>query len=545
MSIAKVTKNNLWVKFFFNFEQNLPNSISMYLKKAAFCLIIYAFLSGCNKKVTQQIISKPAAPKREFRAVWVATVDNIDWPSRKGLTSEVQQQDFRTLLDKQKSYGMNAVLVQVRAAADAFYARGKEPWSEWLTGEQGKAPEPYYDPMTFMIQESHQRGLEFHAWLNMNRGTHKVSKSVMEDHITKTKPEWFLSYGGYKLFNLGIPDVRNYITDVVVNIIKNYDVDGIHFDDYFYPYNLPNEKLQDEATFRKYNNGFKNIDDWRRNNVDLVVKNVSEAIKREKPKVKFGISPSAVWRNASTDPTGSATQGGQPSYDNLYADTRKWVKEGWLDYITPQIYFSFEFDKVPYKIMTDWWIKNTFGRHLYIGHGAYRVKAGSKEIGWEKADQIPRQIRYNRTKPQISGSIYFSAKPLANNELSVSDSLKKLYYYPALTPTMPWKDKIPPNAPQNVKIRKIADLGVAITWDLPASLPKDGDEVQAFVVYRFEENEVINLENPARILQIIRNEGILSCTDKTLNQEKSYIYIVTALDRLQNESVMSNVAKVK
>lgn len=517
----------------------------MHFKKAAFYLLIYAFLSGCSKKVTQQIVSKPVGPKREFRGVWVATVDNIDWPSRKGLSSESQQQEFRTILDKQKSYGMNAVLVQVRAAADAFYARGKEPWSEWLSGEQGKAPEPYYDPMVFMIQETHQRGLEFHAWLNMNRGTHKASKSIMDEHITKNKPEWFLTYGGHKLFNLGIPEVRDYITDVVVTIVRNYDVDGIHFDDYFYPYNEPNQKLRDEDTFKKYGNGFKNIEDWRRYNVDMVVKNVSEAIKREKPKVKFGISPSAVWRNASTDPIGSATQGGQPSYDNLYADTRKWAKEGWLDYITPQIYFSFEFNKVPYQIMTDWWTKNAFGRHLYIGHGVYRVKAGSKEIGWEKANQIPRQVRYNRTKPQISGSIYFSSKQLINNELSVSDSLKKLYYYPALMPTMPWKDKVPPNAPQNVKIRKIADLGVAITWELPATPPKDGDEVNAFVVYRFEENEQINIENPARILQIVRNEGILSCTDKTYNQEKNYVYVVTALDRLQNESVMSNVAKLK
>jgi hypothetical protein len=175
----------------------------------------------------------------------------------------------------------------------------------------------------------------------------------------------------------------------------------------------------------------------------------------------------------------------------------------------------------------------------------YRVKAGGKEIGWDKVNQIPRQIRYNRTKQQISGSIFFSSKQLINNELSVNDSLKKLYYYPALMPTMPWKDKIPPNAPQNVKIRKIADLGVAIMWELPATPPKDGDEVNSFVVYRFEENEQINLENPAKILQIVRNEGILSCTDKTFNQEKNYIYVVTALDRLQNESVISNVAKLK
>ncbi|WP_337043651.1 glycoside hydrolase family 10 protein [Emticicia sp. 17c] len=517
----------------------------MYFKSAAFYLIIYAFLSGCSKKVAQQFVSKPVGPKREFRAVWVATIDNIDWPSRKGLSADIQQQEFRTLLDRQKSYGMNAVLVQVRAASDAFYARSKEPWSEWLTGEQGKAPTPFYDPMTFMIHEAHQRGMEFHAWLNMNRGTHKASKSITPDHLTLTKPEWFLSYGGYKLFNLGIPEVRTYITDVVVNIVRYYDIDGIHFDDYFYPYTIANEKLRDEDTFRKYKGNFTNIEDWRRNNVDLIVKDISDAIRREKPKVKFGVSPVGVWRNASVDPSGSQTAGGQTSYDNLYADTKKWIQKGWIDYIAPQIYFSFEFNKVPYKTLADWWTNHTYERHLYIGHAAYRVKAGSNEIGWERPNQIPRQVRYNRSKTQISGSIYFSAKPLTKNELSVTDSLRNLYFYPALPPTMPWKDNIPPNAPENLKVKKVSDGGIFISWDLPSSPPKDGDEVNAFVVYRFDENEKINLENPARIIGIVRNEGMLNYTDKTYDSGRSYVYVVTALDRLSNESTMSNTVKIK
>jgi uncharacterized lipoprotein YddW (UPF0748 family) len=517
----------------------------MYLKNAAFYLIIYAFLSGCSKKVTQQFVSKSPGPKREFRAVWVATIDNIDWPSRKGLSSETQQQEFRTLLDRQKSYGMNAVFVQVRAATDAFYARSQEPWSEWLTGEQGKAPDPFYDPMIFMIHEAHQRNMEFHAWLNMNRGTHKVSKNVAKDHLTNTKPEWFLSYGGYKLFNLGIPEVRAYITEVVLNIVRNYDVDGIHFDDYFYPYTIANEKLRDDETYRKYKGSFKNIEDWRRNNVDLIVKDISDGIRQTKPKVKFGISPVGVWRNASVDPSGSQTQGGQTSYDNLYADTKKWVQKGWIDYIAPQIYFSFEFNKVPYKVLADWWTKHSYERHLYIGHAAYRVKAGSNEPGWEQANQIPRQVRYNRSKPQISGSMYFSAKPLSRNELSVNDSLRNLYFYPALPPTMPWKDNIPPSAPENVQIKKVNDLGILITWDSPITPAKDGDEPNAFLVYRFDKNEKINLDNPSKIIAMVRNEGMLSYTDKTYDSSVSYVYVVTSLDRLSNESAMSNVVKTK
>lgn len=517
----------------------------MYLKNAAFYLIIYAFLSGCSKKVTQQFVSKSPGPKREFRAVWVATIENIDWPSRKGLTSETQQQEFRTLLDRQKSYGMNAVLVQVRAAADAFYARGKEPWSEWLTGEQGKAPEPFYDPLIFMIHEAHQRNMEFHAWLNMNRGAQKGAKSIVEDNLINTKPEWFLTYGGYRLFNLGIPEVRAYITEVVLNIVRNYDVDGIHFDDYFYPYTIANEKLRDDDTFRRYKNGFGNIEDWRRNNVDLVIKGISDGIREIKPKVKFGISPVGVWRNASVDPSGSQTQGGQTSYDNLYADTRKWIQKGWIDYIAPQIYFSFEFNKVPYGVLAEWWTKHAYQRHLYIGHGVYRVKAGSNEVGWEKANQIPRQVRYNRSKPQISGSIFYSARPLSRNELSVNDSLRRLNFYPALPPTMPWKDNVPPNAPENVLAKKVNDLGMLISWDAPALPAKDGDEPNAFVVYRFDKNEKINLDNSSKIIAIVRNEGMLGYTDKNYESGKSYTYVVTSLDRLNNESLMSNVVLVK
>ncbi len=519
--------------------------MSINAKKAVFLFSLYAFLSGCSPVITKNILEESTLPKREFRAVWVATIDNIDWPSKKGLPSEMQQQDFRNILQQQQSYGMNAVLVQVRAAADAFYTRSREPWSEWLSGEQGKAPSPFYDPLTFMIQETHQRGMEFHAWLNMNRGTYRNSKSISSDHITFIKPEWFLTYGGNKFFNLGIPEVRDYIASIVVDIVKNYDVDGIHFDDYFYPYVLPNETLRDYDTFLKYNKNFKSIEDWRRNNVDLVIKNISELIKKENPRIKFGISPSAVWRNKSKDPEGSATNAGQPSYDNLFADTRKWIREGWIDYIMPQIYFSFESDKVPYQTLTDWWATNVLTRHLYIGHAAYRLKAESSEPGWNKPSQISNQIRYNRSRKNVYGSAFFSAKSLSKNDLSLSDSLKKLFSRPALMPKMPWKDNISPLPPKLLQANKKSDKSIEILWQDSPQKPRDKEETYAFVIYRFNADEIINIENPSKIVAIVRNEGVLIYQDKSISLQKKYKYVVTALDRLHNESAASNVVHPK
>jgi uncharacterized lipoprotein YddW (UPF0748 family) len=326
--------------------------------------------------------------------------------------------------------------------------------------------------------------------------------------------------------------------NIVMNIVKNYDIDGVHFDDYFYPYTVSGQKLHDEEIFKKYNNGFTKIEDWRRNNVDLVIEAISKAIKVEKPRLKFGISPFGVWRNKDKDPDGSNTQAGQTSYDDLFADTKKWIKNGWIDYMAPQIYFAFEHPKVPYRELSEWWRRYGYNRHIYIGHAAYKVDGKSKEKAWQNPSQIPNQIRYNRSTKEITGSIFFSTKSLIINQLGVSDSLQKMYSVPSLMPTMPWKDKIAPNEPKNVAVKRIADLGLVITWELPDEA-KDSEEVYSFVVYRFDENEQVNIENPAKILQIVRNEGILNYIDKNFQPGKSYTYVVTALDRLQNESLPS------
>ncbi len=492
-------------------------------------LLTLFFLEGCNAQNADSESIGP--PKREFRAVWIATVDNIDWPSSKLMEPSEQREEFSALLDFHKKVGMNAVFVQVRAAGDAFYAKSSEPWSEWLTGRQGQVPSPMWDPLDFMIAESHKRGLEFHAWLNMNRLVHKSATSVSSQNISKTHPEWILSYDGYKLFDFGIPEVRQFITDMTVNVAKNYDVDGIHFDDYFYPYAVAGQTIQDEASYRKYGQGFKNKADWRRNNINLLVKQIHEALAVVKPRLKFGISPCAVWRNKGTDPEGSKTYGALGSYDDLFADSRKWVQEGWIDYIAPQVYFSSGFGKVPYKNMVDWWVENSYGRHVYVGVGAYRVGYKEKDTNWANPKEVPNQIRYLRND-EAEGAIFFSSRSLRNNSLGFVDSLRKdLFRFPALVPSMPWKDKIPPLPPRNLKGTLVTN-GLELFWDQPDVAP-DGERASYYVIYRFAPDEKPSAHDPRKIVGL--SYGSEKFVDSTVVSGERYVYYVTAVDRLHNE----------
>jgi len=487
-------------------------------------------------------VAENIPPKYELRAVWIATVDNIDWPSRKGLASEDQRQEFIALLNYHKKLGINAVFVQVRAAADAFYAKSDEPWSEWLTGKQGKAPEPFYDPMAFMIEECHKRGIEFHAWLNLNRTTHRASKSISSDNIGRKHPDWVFDYDGYRLFNFGLPEVRDYIATITTNIVKNYDVDGIHFDDYFYPYTVTGQILKDEVAFKKYGVKFKSKDDWRRNNVDVLIKQISDDIAAQKSYVKFGISPFGVWRNKQDDPAGSDTQAGQTSYDNLYADTQKWLKAGWIDYLVPQVYFSTGFAKIPFKTLVNWWLNHTYGRHLYVGQGAYRVGSTDREKEWASASEFPDQMRFLRQKKQVTGSVFFSSKSLVNNKLGHADSLRSDFYrYPALPPTMAWKDNVPPRAPQNLRAKNTSS-GIELSWEAPAPA-RDGNQAHTYAVYRFEENKSPNLNDPRHVIAFCY-EAQTRLQDRTAIRGQHYTYVITALDRLHNESDAAQI-KVK
>ena len=496
-------------------------------------IILFGSLAGGNVIPADEI-----PPKREFRGVWIASVANIDWPSKKGLPSGVQQEEFVRIVDNHQRLGINAVFVQVRAASDAFYADSDEPWSEWLTGTQGKAPVPFYDPLAFMIEHAHERNMEFHAWLNLNRGTHASGTSVSPDHITRTRPEWFLNYGGAKIYNFGLPEVRTYIVNTVLRIVRNYDVDGIHFDDYFYPYPTPGKPINDEQTFRQYGKGFSRVEDWRRHNVNVLIRSISEAIRQEKPRVKFGISPFAVWRNADKDAEGSATVGALSSYDDLYADSRLWAREGWVDYTIPQVYFSFLHRTVPFRHMVAWWVKNKGPHHLYVGLGSYRI---GEKGEWASAGQIMRQLRFNQHTEGVSGNVFFSSRSLMPTARGLADSLQNHYRFPALPPVMAWKPADPLPRPEIQEVVRTRNGEVRLRWSIPEAYEP---YVSRFVIYRYRRGEKRTLEDPRNILAIVRNKDEKTYDDRTAVADVAYEYAMTALDRLSNESRPSLLHKV-
>lgn len=383
-----------------------------------------------------------AQPEYEFRGVWIATVDNIDWPPR-GVTNPAQQKaDFIQLLDLHKRNGMNAVIVQIRPAADAFYASPYEPWSQWLTGTQGKPTFPYYDPLVFMIEETHKRGMEFHAWLNPYRANFNIrTASISPDHITRTHPEWFLTYGDKKYFDPANKLAQEFVVNVVRDIVKRYDIDAIHMDDYFYPYRIPGKEFPDAASYRRSGSPLSK-DQWRRSNVDSIIEKISVAIKAEKAYCKFGISPFSVWRNLSQDPEGSDTRAGVTNYDDLYADILLWLKSGWIDYVAPQLYLETGHDKIPFETMVDWWSKHSYGRHVYIGHGIYRVY--EKSAAWKRPAELPNQIRLVREYPEIKGSAFYNSSAFERNPNGWNDSLRNNYYKtPAKIPIMEWLPERP------------------------------------------------------------------------------------------------------
>ncbi len=373
-----------------------------------------------------------AQAKREFRGVWIATVDNIDWPSKGDFNSDSQKAAFIKLLDMHQRNGINAVIVQVRPAADAFYASPYEPWSEWLTGKQGLPPTPYYDPLEFMVTEAHKRGMEFHAWMNPYRAQFNIyNSSISATHITRVHPEWFLTYGDKRYFDPGNKEVQQYVAGIVKDIVSRYDVDAIHFDDYFYPYRIPGKEFPDNGKFLQYGNGM-NKDEWRRSNTDSIILLLSKVIKSENKKCQFGISPFGVWRNADKDSVnGSNTKAGQTNYDDLYADILLWLKKGWIDYVAPQLYWEIGHRAAPYEVLLDWWSKHSYGRNCYIGLGIYKANSNA---AWKDKTQIPRQITALRNTPNVQGMIFYSSRIFNSNPNGWSDSLRLNYF---ATPTHP------------------------------------------------------------------------------------------------------------
>jgi uncharacterized lipoprotein YddW (UPF0748 family)/DNA-binding MarR family transcriptional regulator len=476
-------------------------------------------------------------PKYEFRAAWVASVENIDWPSKKGLPVDSQKVEFTRLLDMHQRNGLNAVVVQIRPAADALYPSVYEPWSEWLTGVQGKPPSPYYDPLAFMIEETHKRGMEFHAWCNPYRAVKTIGRStVAADHVTRRHPEWFVRFENTLYFDPGNKEVQQYVTAVIADIVGRYDIDALHFDDYFYPYDIVEgggrgKDFPDDASYALYGNGLSK-GDWRRSNVDTIILQISQIIKAEKPHCKFGISPFAIWRNNSKDPEGSATLGGQTDYDNLYADVLLWLKNGWIDYVVPQIYFEFSQPHAPYGVLLDWWAHHSYGRQCYVGLGIY--KAGTN-AAWRDPTQLPRQIRAQRSYPEVQGAVYFSSSSFQTNPLGWNDSLLNNYYnYPALIPPMPWIDTVKPHAPLFHTENNQKDFS-ATAW-LSKGDPQD--TLRGYAVYQ-SDSATIDIDS-SRAFQFIPFDPVAGFTIHNSQGEAKgtpHYYFVTAISRTNVESL--------
>lgn len=372
---------------------------------------------------------------REFRGVWIATVANIDWPVSPDSPWETQKREYIKLLDYYKNLNFNAVIVQIRTAGDAFYPSNYAPWSKYLTGKQGKAPATQENPLTWMIKEAHDRGLEFHAWLNPYRATMNLETSDLSpEHDFFNHRNWMLKYGTKWYYDPGLPEVKNHLLAIIKEVVTNYDIDAIHFDDYFYPYKEPKLDFPDKASYDKYKKPGQSRDDWRRQNVNDLILALSQTIKTQKPWVQFGISPFGVWRNQSKDPKGSPTQAGQTNYDDLYADVLLWMKNKWIDYLIPQLYWSMEHRLASHRKLADWWSNNSYGTNIYIGNGPYKIREDSDEA-WKNPSELNTQVNYARTLPQIQGNAFFSAKSIYIKNQDIAQKLKaEVFNRPTLPP---------------------------------------------------------------------------------------------------------------
>lgn len=458
---------------------------------------------------------------RQLRGMWIATVTGIDWPRDTADSAERKKADYRRLLDTARALNLNAVFVQVRPSADAFYKSPYEPWSRWITGTPGK--DPGFDVLDFFVKEAHARNLEFHAWFNPYRVARDTDiKKLASTNPARQHPGWVRKYAGGLWYDPGLPQVRDLTTKVVLDVVRKYDIDAVHLDDYFYPYPEAGQ-FPDDAAYKAYGKGAKR-DAWRRGNVDALVKGLSQQIHAAKSWVRFGISPFGVWRNKSTDPAGSPTRALQ-SYDDIHADTRKWIREGWLDYITPQLYWPLGDDRADYQGLVDWWAKQVAGTkvQLTIGQAGYRV--GEDKV-WRRPDELSRHLTVNARYPAVRGDVFFSAIDLAGNKRGFAAKVRADHYRtPAIPPPVTGRGGVTP--PSVRSVRADADgKGVRVRWQ--------GSNAAVYAVYRVTGKAAgCAPVDPAKLLVTVRGGGIV---DPTAKAGTSYTYYVTALDRLHHES---------
>ncbi|WJV49886.1 glycoside hydrolase family 10 protein [Streptomyces flavofungini] len=370
---------------------------------------------------------------REMRGMWVATVVNIDWPSKPGLSAKEQRAELIAYLDEAVRRRLNAVVLQVRPTADAFWPSRYEPWSEWLTGTQGK--DPGWDPLGTAVREAHRRGLELHAWFNPFRiAMHTDPTRLVPTHPARLHPEWVVPYGGKLYYNPGLPEVRRFMQDSMLDAVRRYRLDAVHWDDYFYPYPVAGQTFDDDDAFARYGGGFPDRASWRRDNIDRLVEEMGRRVHRIRPGTRFGISPFGVWRNIATDPTGSDTRAGVQTYDDLYADTRGWVRKGWIDYICPQLYWLAQplDQQVPanYAVLVPWWdeVARGTGVKLYVGEALYKAGDPAQPAQWQDPAELSRHLTYAKGFPRVRGHIFYSAKHVVADRIGAMQRVVDDHY---------------------------------------------------------------------------------------------------------------------
>lgn len=493
----------------------------MNLRKLILLLALF-LATGVGAQIQQQ----SPYPKREFRGAWIQAVNG----QFRGIPTEKLKQTLIDQLNSLQGAGINAIIFQVRPEADALYASQLEPWSRFLTGVQGQAPSPYWDPMQFMIDECHKRGMEFHAWINPYRVKTSLKSELSPNHLYNIHPEWFVTYNNQLFFDPALPESRRHICMVVADIVSRYDVDAIHMDDYFYPYPAKGMDFPDDVSFARYGGGFTNRADWRRSNVNILIQKIHETIRGLKPWVKFGISPFGIYRNEKNDPLGSKTNGLQ-NYDDLYADVLLWARNGWVDYNIPQIYWQIGHPAADYETLVKWWAKNTENRPLFIGQSVMNTIQNADPKN-PSMNQLPRKMALERAYQTIGGSCQWPASAVVENAGKYRDALVQEYHkYPALVPVFDFMDDKAPG-----KVRKVKKVwtedGYMLFWTAPKAKDEMDRAVQ-YVVYRFDDKEKVNIDDASHIVAVTRNNFYKLPYKDGKNK---YRYVVTALDRLHNES---------
>ncbi len=464
-------------------------------------------------------------PKREFRGAWLHVIGQTQWQNK---TTAQAKAYVCEQLDKLKDAGCNAVIFQVRPTADAVYKSDLEPWSAWLTGKRGQAPNPMWDPMEFTLSEAHKRGMEFHAWLNPYRVTSTAKEILPASHISNKEPNRFFRYNGQILFDPAYQENRDAICEVVTDILKRYDVDAIHIDDYFYPYPAPGKKIPDGNSFAKFGNG-KSLNDWRRNNVDLLIEQLHSTIKGTKPWVRFGVSPFGIWRNKKSDPRGSESSGLQ-NYDDLYADVLLWAKKGWIDYLAPQLYWSLDTPAAPSRSLAKWWNDNANGVDVYIGQDVKRTM-DSPDPGNNDKNELDTKVGLSRKLPNIGGNIWWHGYWVTGNYKGAADSLAMKYQSTLALPPVYGDKTKKPKTVSDIRIVK-EDGKEFLEWNSNKKNhhPSENDIVR-YVVYEFFSGESQDIDDPETIIAITPFNRI-----ELGNNSEGATFAVTTLDRLNRES---------